>query len=1015
MPRILPLCLFILTAVVTVFCSDRSTSHLSEDEINSLIVEALDALTRSDITVAEEKYLQAAEAAEKLQNGKLLYADIIAKMGSLEYEKGDTERAMELLHRAEDIVKREAPESMNAASIYGTLGYIHGVSGDFEKEEEFLQKALRIQEKLEPGSPAVSTTYANLGFAAFSKGNLDSAERYLLKALELDEINSPESLVLASTLNNLGSVSAQRGELDKAEDYYQRAYLIRNSITPETLETAISLNNLGFILAEKGDLSIAEERYQEALAILVLSGDYAANEALLYNNLACIAADRGFMDKAEESYLHALEIQEKIAPSSLDSATYLTNLSTVAFARMDFESAEDYCLKALNIHEKLVPGSVTAAVSYNNIAMLLYKKGDLEGALKYNQKALEIRETLAPDSLHLAISYGNLGRVYLKQGELEKAMELFAKSLDIYKLIAPRSLNEAIGYSLMGEATALAKNNTKAEEMFLKALEIRNRFSQGTTELAETHYALGTLYRNKGKNDISLRYLAGAVDQLEQQKEKLGGSSSAGEKFSASFADYYRDLIEVQVELGMESDAFRTLERFRARSLLEMLAEKDLDFAKDAPAELLKRQKELVKQESDIRDAISELIADNTSDMEALQAELRDLKRKQTENQERIKKSSPKLASLKYPASLSADETLSILNKDTLFLSYCAGKSETLLFVLFNGKMDLFRIPIEREDLQIRISRFRKMITSQSVDLSRIKKESVEFYRLLLKSAGHYLKKAEKVIICPDGPLHCLPFSALMTGKRGHIAGEKSIVYVISATVLNELNKQRALEDTGIAAFGDPDYSAAQAGDYVVRSVLENNPLTPLPATGREVDAIGRLFGEKSTVFKKDEATEENAKRVDPGTGILHFACHGILDERFPLDSGLALAIPEKTEKGSENGLLQAWEIFEDMRINAELVTLSACETALGAEMGGEGLIGLTRAFQYAGAKSVLSTLWSVPDESTAILMEYFYSKIKKGVSAPDALAAAQKKMIRSEKYTHPFYWAGFVLNGESR
>ncbi len=171
--------------------------------------------------------------------------------------------------------------------------------------------------------------------------------------------------------------------------------------------------------------------------------------------------------------------------------------------------------------------------------------------------------------------------------------------------------------------------------------------------------------------------------------------------------------------------------------------------------------------------------------------------------------------------------------------------------------------------------------------------------------------------------------------------------------------------------------------------------------------------GEKGTIYKKETATEENARNTDKETSIIHFACHGILDERFPLNSGLALTIPEKTEEGKENGLLQAWEIFESVRINADLVTLSACETGLGKEMGGEGLIGLTRAFQYAGAKTVLPTLWSVPDESTAILMENFYTYLKQGKSKAEALKTAQSEMLKSDKYSHPFYWAGFVLNGD--
>jgi len=153
-------------------------------------------------------------------------------------------------------------------------------------------------------------------------------------------------------------------------------------------------------------------------------------------------------------------------------------------------------------------------------------------------------------------------------------------------------------------------------------------------------------------------------------------------------------------------------------------------------------------------------------------------------------------------------------------------------------------------------------------------------------------------------------------------------------------------------------------------------------------------------------------------TKYLHFASHGLLDERFPLNSGLALTIPGEMKEGRDNGILQAWEIFEHLRIDADLVVLSACETGLGKEMGGEGLVGLTRAFEYAGARSVLASLWGVADETTAELMKRFYSYVKAGQTKDAALRRAQLELIRGavgHQASHPFYWAAFQLNGDWR
>ncbi len=196
----------------------------------------------------------------------------------------------------------------------------------------------------------------------------------------------------------------------------------------------------------------------------------------------------------------------------------------------------------------------------------------------------------------------------------------------------------------------------------------------------------------------------------------------------------------------------------------------------------------------------------------------------------------------------------------------------------------------------------------------------------------------------------------------------------------------------------------------VVRSGVR---LEPLPYTRDEVATIAKLYPERSETYVGEAATEGRAKGVGRGVGVVHFACHGVVDEQFPLNSALALTIPEDPGEGGENGLLQAWEVFEGVRIDAELVVLSACETALGKEMGGEGLVGLTRAFQYAGARTVVASLWSVGDASTAGLMGRFYGGVKGGKAKDEAMREAQLALLRDPKTSHPFHWAAFQVIGD--
>jgi CHAT domain-containing protein len=188
-----------------------------------------------------------------------------------------------------------------------------------------------------------------------------------------------------------------------------------------------------------------------------------------------------------------------------------------------------------------------------------------------------------------------------------------------------------------------------------------------------------------------------------------------------------------------------------------------------------------------------------------------------------------------------------------------------------------------------------------------------------------------------------------------------------------------------------------------------------LPFSRQEVEEIAALYPKRSRTFLGADATEERAKALGKDVRYIHFATHGLLDERFPLNSALVLTIPEKVAAGQDNGLLQAWEIFEQVRLDADLVTLSACNTGLGQELKGEGLIGLTRAFQYAGARSVLASLWSVDDFRTMQLMKRFYVELKQGKSKDAALRAAQLELAHSQSSPAPYYWAGFSLNGDWR
>jgi len=336
--------------------------------------------------------------------------------------------------------------------------------------------------------------------------------------------------------------------------------------------------------------------------------------------------------------------------------------------------------------------------------------------------------------------------------------------------------------------------------------------------------------------------------------------------------------------------------------------------------------------------------------------------------------------------------------------------------------LEVFPLPLNDQALRRRVESFRNLLQRPDSERKILLQQASGLYKDLLGPAESRIDAARRLLLSPDGPLHTLPFAALVRKGRW-LAEQKPIHSVLSATLYAEIRKSRhSAEGTPatLAAFGDPLYPPLESGhlaaaDPDVRTaVVRGLSLTPLPSTRDEVRGIAALFPEART-FLGAEATEERAKSIGKGTRYLHFACHGLLDERLPLNSALALTMPEHPEDGRQNGLLQAWEIFDSVRIDAELVTLSSCDSALGEEMGGEGLIGLTRAFQYAGARSVVASLWSVEDSSTSELMKRFYGYLKQGRTKDEALRAAQADLIHSPGLSHPYQWAAFQLSVDWR
>jgi CHAT domain-containing protein/Tfp pilus assembly protein PilF len=1006
---------------------------------------------------ADEVYRRALGLREKRGQESLEVAETLNALATVARNQKRMPEGEEIARRTLAICLKLAPESIPTAEAYGNLGNFQFANGNLAAAGENYQLALPIIEKVDPQSFREAVILNGMSRVAFGRNDLVKADQYAQRVVTIVQ-KLEETLLTAQMLANAGEVAWRHGDLGRAEAYDRQALVIRQKKAPESQAFASSLINLGSVLLDKGDLAGAEQLYIQAEELsqkLEPDGTQVANVLIGLGN---IGWSRGDLVKAEEYYQHALAIDEKIlGPDSKRVGDILQDLGNVASDRGDNESAEAYQRRALAITEKLAPGSLDLAGVLDNLGNTALDNGKLEAAEDLQRRALELYQKLAPESLDAARNLNNLGVTADKRGKVEESKEFHQRALAIEAKTSPGSLELAHTISFLGRRLDELHDSSAAQKYFLDALAIQSKLEQNSIDEAETLHYLGLSLRGVGKSADAAKYLCRAVDSIEGQKAKLGGTEEQRSGFAAKHSEFYRDCMDALVDLNRNEDAFHVLERSRARSLLVMLAERDLTLSADLPAELLKEQKSADADYDATQSAIGNLSTSrDAAEIERLLGHLREVRSKQEEIAESTRKNSPRFASLTYPQPLDVAAAGEALDQGTVLLSYSVGEKKSTVFVLRStagqsaggGKtngLSVFSLPLGEDALRERIEAFRNLIERhREADEPKLQEQGGELYDILMKPAESILATSERILVSPDGPLHTLPFAALMRketqGKKGgtrrYLIEWKPVHTVISATVYAELKKSRRQSafpsEIRVTAFGDPKYPTAedkkpeQIANPEVRSVVTRGfNLAPLPSSRNEVESIAGLFPSESKVYLGEQATEERAKAVGKDVRYLHFAVHGLLDERIPLNSALAFTIPENPSSGEDNGLLQAWEIFEQVRIDADLVTLSACETALGKEMGGEGLVGLARAFQYAGARSVVASLWSVSDESTAQLMKHFYGYLKAGKTKDDSLRLAQIDLIRPENprnrpnrgpatsNAHPFHWAAFELIGD--
>jgi CHAT domain-containing protein len=412
-----------------------------------------------------------------------------------------------------------------------------------------------------------------------------------------------------------------------------------------------------------------------------------------------------------------------------------------------------------------------------------------------------------------------------------------------------------------------------------------------------------------------------------------------------------------------------------------------------------------------------------------------------------LRRLNPHEAGLKYPEPLKLEQAQRALDNQSLILSYSLGEQASFLFAVSHSGYMAEPLKASAAEIRDRVKKLIAAITDRNnPSPDEYPRQAARLYQLLIRPAGKLLAGKRELIIIADDALHRLPFETLLGSPSAkaaavtssdprrwpYLVGQFAISYAPSVSAWAQrmdYHKATSAPQKAFVAYADPNYNrqGQRQNDpifaFVTRDVGgEQWKLPPLPHSRREVEQIARLFAEgESDLYLDDAASEENVKAKDRLSRyrIVHFSAHGLISETRPRLSGIVLALPKAGKDGKtaleEDGLLSAYEIF-NLKLNAELVTLSACETGLGKEVKGEGIMGLMRAFMYAGTPSVMVSLWKVNDESAADLMIGFYKYWQGGgkvkLSKAEALRRAQLDAIQQGNL--PYYWAPFILVGKS-
>lgn len=935
-----------------------------------------------------------------------------------------------------------------------------------EQTIEKLQQALLVWR--ETGDQYwVAWSLSNIGVAYSNLSRFEKAIEYFEQALPIHREASDRSGE-GSTLNNLGVAYAGMSRSEKAIEYYEPALAIAREIKNRS-EEGNTLRNLGSVYWSLSRFEKALEYREQALAIY-REVKNRADEASALNALGSTYSSLSRFEKALEHYEQALAIHREVK-NRFGEGIVFNNLGRVYNALSRYEKAIEFYEQALTIYREVKQRS--------NEGIALNALGNAYSSLSRFDKAIECYEQALAIAREVKNRFGegnaldNLGNVYSSLSNNEKAIEYLGQALTIYREIKNRA-GEGNALNSLGRVHSSLSRYEKAIEYYDQALTIAREVKIRYRE-ADVLYNLAQANLAQGNIPAAQIHIEESLKVAESIRADLLSPESR-HSFLANVQNFYQlhtDLLmrrhQAEPTMNFDALAVEVSERQRARSLLDLLTESGTDLRQGIAPALIKREQTLSEKLNDKAQQLTK--AAKPEQIAHLKREISQLENDYEQAQTAIRKASPQYAALTQTQPLKLKEIQAQLDADTLLLEYSLGKERSYLWAITRDSLTTYELPKEEEIKKNALAVYELLTarnTKKSGELAIQRKSRISEAEAKLPAAAQALSATllapaaaqlgnKRLVIVADGALQYIPFAMLpdpaVSGKNLPTANNfqpliigHEVVSLPSASALaiqrTELADIQPAPKT-LAVIADPvfDKTDARFKTPTLESGDKAQPQTVAFADERSLEHIADKFdGTGKLVIRRLRFTQQEADgllALAPKTSrfgatgfqasratvlggdlaqyrYVHFATHGLLDTERPGLSSLVLSMVDAQGK-TENGFLRANDIY-NMKLPAELVVLSACQTGLGKEVKGEGLIGLTRGFMYAGARRVVVSLWSVNDKATADLMEKFYRRILKDNERPAAaLRAAQIEMWKQKAWQSPYYWSAFVIQGEWR